>query len=65
MCYAGCSLMKVCVIQACGLEGTGLVALESSSGPCGNHGQEEQMGQNVREMRRLLTQKTTVTEKIG
>lgn len=56
--------MKVCVIQACGLEGTGLVALESSSDPCGNHGQEEQMGQNVREMR-LLTQKTTITEKIG
>lgn len=42
--------MKVCVIQTFGLEGTGLVALGSSSGPLGSHGQEERMGHDVREM---------------
>lgn len=54
--------MRVCVIQACGLEGTGLVALGSSSGPWGSHGQEEQMGHNVREMV-LLTQEDNCNRK--
>lgn len=36
------------------MEGTGLLALENISGRWGSHGQEEQMGQNVREMLLLV-----------